>query len=130
MIVMPIKAFAAPSSSYQSGYKHGCDDVDKLPDSRYINTIGQEASHHTSGFMNGYHQGFMACGGSKTQDSSDFPDLKPGQHYGICEEKGDDNHLACDVDNDDGSLNPSTLEDGTPNIPHVSNGSQCADNPN
>jgi hypothetical protein len=86
-----------PETTYQSGYKHGCDDVNKLPDTRYINTIGQEASHHTTEFMNGYHQGFMACGGSKAQDSSDFPDLKPGQHYGICEEKGDDNHLACDV---------------------------------
>jgi hypothetical protein len=99
IVVLMIGAQSAFAISvFQSGYKHGCDDVNKLPDSRYINTIGQEASHHTSEFMNGYHQGFTACGGSKAQDSSDFPDLKPGQHYGICEEKGDDNHLACDVE--------------------------------
>jgi|1185.fasta_scaffold461469_2 hypothetical protein len=47
--------------------------------------------------MNGYHQGFKACGGMEDVDSSDFPDLKPGQHYGTCEEKVDDNHLAYDV---------------------------------
>ena len=98
IVVLMIGAQSAFAlTQFQSGYKHGCNDVDKLPDTRYINSIGHEASHHTTEFMNGYHQGFKACGGSKAEDSSDFPDLKPGQHYGTCEEKGDDNHLACDV---------------------------------
>jgi hypothetical protein len=44
--------------------------------------------------------GSMADDGN---DVSGFPLLPPGQHYGICEEKGDDNHLACDVVNDTGS---------------------------
>jgi hypothetical protein len=88
MLVLMLGAQSAFAlTQFQSGYKHGCDDVDKLPDTRYINSIGHEASHHTTEFMNGYHQGFKACGGSKAEDSSDFPDLKPGQHYGTCEEK-------------------------------------------
>jgi hypothetical protein len=44
--------------------------------------------------------GSMADDGN---DVSGFPLLPPGQHYVICEEKGDDNHLACDVANDTGS---------------------------
>jgi hypothetical protein len=44
--------------------------------------------------------------GSKADDGNDvsgFPLLPPGQPYGTCEEKGNDNHLACDVVNDTGS---------------------------
>ena len=59
-------------------------------------------------FINGYHQGFHACVNPNdvySQDTSDFPDLKLGQHYGTCEERGDDNHLACDVLNE-GEVSP------------------------
>src|SRR5690242_8957390 len=87
-------------TSFQSGYNHGCSDVNKPVPERYINTIGQEASHHTAEFMKGYHQGIRACGGSNAQDSSNLLDLKPGQHYGVCEEIGPNNELGCDVVNE------------------------------
>jgi hypothetical protein len=35
-----------------------------------------------------------------------FAILSPGEHYGVCEERGDDNHLACDV------INESDLPNG------------------
>jgi hypothetical protein len=40
------------------------------------------------------------AGGSKANDSSDFLDLKPGQHYGECEAVGPNNELGCDVINE------------------------------
>jgi hypothetical protein len=33
-------------------------------------------------------------------DTSNFPKLPRGQHYGTCEERGDNNELVCDIDND------------------------------
>ena len=48
IVVLMIGAQSAFAlTQFQSGYKHGCDDVDKLPDTRYINSIGHEASHGT-----------------------------------------------------------------------------------
>lgn len=47
--------------------------------------------------------------GSKSasgDDVSGFAKLPPGQHYGQCEEVGQDNHLACDV------INKSDLPNG------------------
>ena len=47
--------------------------------------------------------------GSKSasgDDVSGFAKLPPGQHYGQCEETGNDNHLACDV------INESDLPNG------------------
>jgi hypothetical protein len=41
--------------------------------------------------------------GSKAEDGSDisgWAKLPPGQHYVTCEERGQDNHLACDIVND------------------------------
>jgi hypothetical protein len=82
-------------TQYQLGHKHGCNDADKLPGTNYINSIGHEASHHTAEFMNGYHQGFKTCAGSEAQDTSDFPELKPGEHWGECEERSVG--LVCDI---------------------------------
>ena len=85
-------------SDYQSGYNHGCNDVNKPVSQRYINAIGKGESQHTAEFMNGYHQGFKACAGPDDQDTSDFPELNVGQHYGECEERSVG--LTCDILND------------------------------
>ncbi len=99
IVVLMIGAQSAFAlTQYQLGHKHGCNDADKLPGTNYINSIGHEASHHTAQFMNGYHQGFKACAGPDDQDTSDFPDLLKGQHYGECEERSVG--LVCDILND------------------------------
>jgi len=81
---------SAPSAyaetAFQSGYNYGCNDAGKNIKDKYINSIGNGPSHHTKEFMNGYHQGFKACAGPEAQDTSDFPELKPGEHWGECEE--------------------------------------------
>jgi hypothetical protein len=47
-------------SDIQSGHNHECDDADKQPNERYINSIGNGPSHHTAEYMKGYHQGYKA----------------------------------------------------------------------
>ena len=42
------------------------------------------------------HKGDQCYG----HDTSNFPKLPRGQHYGTCEERGDNNELVCDIDND------------------------------
>ena len=91
-------------SDYQSGYNHGRNDANKPVSQRYINTAKQGPSHHTAEFMRGYHQGFRDYAGPDAQDTSDFPELPKGQHYGECEERS--KGLACDILNDDGTPNP------------------------
>jgi hypothetical protein len=91
-------AFA--ETAFRSGYNHGCSDSDKLPTNNYINSFGNSESHHTAEFMKGYHQGFRACGGPDAQDTSNYGELPKGQHWGTCEEVGNNNTLACDIVND------------------------------
>ena len=39
-------------------------------------------------------------------DTSGMPALPHGQHYGQCEEVGDNNELGCDIENNDAKPNP------------------------
>jgi hypothetical protein len=55
-------AYASEKSPNESGHDHGCDDADiSDPDDRYINQPEKGPSHHTSEFMEGYHDGFNDC---------------------------------------------------------------------
>jgi hypothetical protein len=58
------EVYASESSSYESGYDHGCDDAGIAdPDERYINQPERGPAFHTDEFMQGYDAGFYACGG-------------------------------------------------------------------
>jgi hypothetical protein len=98
-VIVVILMIGAPSAyaetAFQSGYNYGCNDAGKNIKDKYINSIGNGPSHHTKEFMNGYHQGFKACAGPEAQDTSDFPELKPGEHWGECEERSVG--LVCDI---------------------------------
>jgi hypothetical protein len=81
VIVLMIGCFTAGKTSaqmayaetaFQSGYRHGCDDADKQPNTKYINSFGNTESHHTAEFMDGYHKGFRACAGPDAQHTSSF----------------------------------------------------------
>jgi hypothetical protein len=53
---------ASESSSYESGYDHGCDDAGiSDPDNRYINQPEKGPAFHTKEFMSGYDDGFRSC---------------------------------------------------------------------
>ncbi|MGA9844527.1 MAG: hypothetical protein WBQ25_19675 [Nitrososphaeraceae archaeon] len=54
------------------------------------------------------------CRDQFLERTQNLPTLPPNQHYGECEE--DSKGLACDILNDDGSPNPPTLPDGSPNV--------------
>jgi hypothetical protein len=54
------------------------------------------------------------CRDQFLERTNNLPVLPPNQHYGECEQ--DSKGLACDILNDDGSPNPPTLPDGSPNI--------------
>ena len=56
---------ASSKSPYESGFDHGCEDVQiDDPEDRYINEPGKGKSHHTSEFNRGYDAGFEACEGN------------------------------------------------------------------
>ena len=56
---------ASNKSPYESGFDHGCEDVQiDDPEDRYINEPGKGKSHHTSEFNRGYDAGFEACEGN------------------------------------------------------------------
>jgi hypothetical protein len=60
-ILLATNAYA--SSPYDSGYDHGCDDAGESPSDMYINEPGKGPNSHTDVFMNGYTDGYRACGG-------------------------------------------------------------------
>ena len=91
----------ASSDAYDSGYDHGCGDANTPLSERYINEAGKGPSHHTDEFMNGYSDGFDHCSsgvGAYSQDTSNFHELKEGEHYGACEERSVG--LVCDIEDD------------------------------
>lgn len=99
-VIMSFPAYAS-SEAYDSGYDHGCDDANIPPSERYINEVGKGPSYHTDKFMEGYHDGFENCSvgeGAYSQDTSDFPELKEGEHYGECEERSVG--LVCDIESE------------------------------
>lgn len=66
----------ASSSSYNSGYDHGCDDAGiSDPGDRYINQPEKGPTFHTGEFMSGYDDGFSACSGAQTTEDDDDNDL-------------------------------------------------------
>jgi hypothetical protein len=77
--------FASNEDPYDSGYNHGCDDADLDAEDRYINEPGKGPSHHTERFMDGYNDGFDACGDNNSNSGSDSDFI--GRNFG---ESGDE----------------------------------------
>jgi hypothetical protein len=90
---------ATSKSPYDSGYDHGCDDVDIFdPDDRYINQPGKGPGFHTDEFMRGYNDGYNACwSGSSNFDIGDGTDgcFNEGYEDGSDEPFDIDNYDKC-----------------------------------
>jgi hypothetical protein len=88
---------ASSKSPYDSGYDHGCDDVDisDLGD-RYINQPDKGPSHHTNEFMSGYNDGYDNCSERfRDNDDEERPERTEEQ-----KEAAEDKGIGCQPEDD------------------------------
>lgn len=75
-------------SPYDSGYDHGCSDVNLPYEEQYSSQPGKGPEHHTDEFNQGYDDGYVGCSGAYVVPDSEVPQSTTSNSQPNCKGAG------------------------------------------